>query len=62
MLRVANDVDNKNICKECNLKYICSGGCIANTYDIEGGLLDYPETMCQYYKSGAINRLLNVKY
>ncbi|MFA8451611.1 MAG: SPASM domain-containing protein [Bacteroidales bacterium] len=52
MLRAANDVDNKETCKYCNLKYICSGGCIATTFGIEGNILDFPKTMCLYNKNG----------
>lgn len=62
MLRIANDVDNKLICKDCNLKYICAGGCIANTYEIEGNLFAFPVTLCPYYKAGSINRLQKVKF
>ena len=62
MLRVANDVNYKEKCNNCNVKYICSGGCVANTFGIEGGLLKHPKTMCEYYKSGAIKRLKNVEF
>lgn len=62
MLRVANDVNYIEKCKNCNVKYICSGGCLANTFGIEGGLLKYPKTMCKYYRESAIKRLKNVEF
>lgn len=62
MLRVANDVEYKETCRECNLKYICAGGCIANTFALEGNILKYPQIMCPYYKAGALKRLKNVDF
>lgn len=62
MLRVSNDVEYKTICRECNLKYICAGGCAANTYALEGNILNHPQTMCPYYKAGALRRLKNVEF
>lgn len=62
MLRVSNDVEYKATCRECNLKYICAGGCIANTYVLEGNILNHPQTMCPYYKAGALRRLKNVEF
>lgn len=40
MLRVSNDVEYKATCRECKLKYICAGGCAANTYALEGNILN----------------------
>ena len=62
MLRVSNDVEYKATCRECNLKYICAGGCIANTYVLEWIILNHPQTMCPYYKAGARRRLKNVEF
>ena len=62
MLRVSNDVEYKATCRECKLKYICAGGCAANTYALEGNILNYPQTMCPYYKAGALKRLKNVEF
>ncbi|MFH1005101.1 MAG: SPASM domain-containing protein [Bacteroidota bacterium] len=59
MFRVTNNVNYKMKCKNCNLKYLCGGGCIADTYKLEGNLLEHPKTMCPYYKNGAIVMLKN---
>lgn len=45
-------------CNICNLKYICYGGCRAASYKLEGDLNKTPETLCDYYKEEAINKLL----
>lgn len=34
----------------CNVKYICSAGCRAVTYKLEGNIMSYPKTLCKYYK------------
>lgn len=62
MLRFANNVNNKDICKDCNMKYLCGGGCIANTFGIEGRLLAHPATMCKYYKNGVIRKLTHMAF
>lgn len=62
MLRVANNVDNKEICKKCSLKYLCGGGCIADTYGLEKRLLAHPSVMCKYLKNGAIDTLERIEF
>ncbi|NVO11889.1 MAG: radical SAM protein [Bacteroidales bacterium] len=49
-------------CNECNLKYICGGGCISDTFKLHKAIDKHPSIMCPYYKVGAINRLLENEY
>jgi radical SAM protein with 4Fe4S-binding SPASM domain len=58
--RYKYDVDKINVCCECNLKYICAGGCRAATYRIEGNMLNYPKILCPYNKEEALNKLKNI--
>ncbi len=62
MLRLSNDVNHKQKCKDCNLKYLCGGGCIATTYKVEGNFLAYPQTMCEFLARGAKQTLENIIY
>ena len=61
LLRNHTVYDSKT-CKDCNLKYICAGGCIADTYKLHKSINEYPSIMCPYYKAGAINRLIKNNY
>jgi len=51
-------VFNTSICKDCKLKYICIGGCMAQTYKNQGSITAYPELLCSYYKIEAIQALI----
>ena len=55
-------VYDTKICKDCNIKYVCSSGCIADTYKLHKSITEYPRIMCPYYKAGAINRLIKNQY
>lgn len=50
------------ICKDCNIKYVCGGGCVADTFKLHKSIKEYPDIMCPYYKVGAANRLLKNQY
>jgi radical SAM protein with 4Fe4S-binding SPASM domain len=54
------NIDNIPMCKNCEVKYICGGGCRAATFNIEGDISRYPKTLCEYYKARAIHSLLNI--
>lgn len=62
MLRATNNINYKKGCKDCNIKYICAGGCIANTYGLEKGLLEFPKTLCSFYRASSISRLKKVEF
>jgi radical SAM protein with 4Fe4S-binding SPASM domain len=62
MFRYANDVNYIEKCCDCNIKYICGGGCLANTYRIEGKLFRHPKELCEYYRSEAEKRLTNIDF
>lgn len=49
MLRASNNMNHKNKWNVCNVKYVCAGGCIANTYNLENGLLEHPKTLCSFF-------------
>lgn len=51
-----------NKCNTCNLKFVCSGGCIADTYKLYGNIEEHPKILCPYYKIGAIHGLINTEY
>ncbi len=53
-------VENVPKCKDCNIKYICGAGCRAATFRLEKNALNYPETLCEYYRSEANSKLLNI--
>ena len=53
-------IDNIPTCKDCKVKYICSGGCRAATLNIEGKPTEFPKTLCPYYKEKAINMLKSI--
>ena len=53
-------VDRISTCKECNIKYICGAGCRAASYRLEKSPLNYPETLCMYYRVEANSRLVNI--
>lgn len=57
-----HSVQKQEGCKDCNLKYVCGGGCIADTFRLEGSIKKFPETLCAYYKSEAINSLCNLVF
>lgn len=59
LFRKKTKVYNINTCSDCDLKYICSGGCRAATYRLEGDLSAYPKHMCQYYRQNAMYELFN---
>jgi len=49
-------------CNKCNLKFVCTGGCIADIYKLYGDITKHPKILCSYYKIGSINRLINAEY
>jgi len=70
------DINNSNIskllknhhilkvegCKDCELRFVCGGGCLADTYKIHGRIDVKPEIMCPYYKIASIQRLVEIEY
>jgi len=59
-IRSELSVDNIEVCKDCNVRYICGAGCRAATYKIEGNALSYPKTLCPYYKELSKHKLKNI--
>jgi len=53
-------VNNIERCKECNIRYLCGGGCRAVPYNIYGGLDKYSECMCDYQKEIVKLRLIKI--
>jgi radical SAM protein with 4Fe4S-binding SPASM domain len=43
------DVDNKEGCQNCDVRYFCGGGCLAHAYSQRGRLLDR-DPYCSFYK------------
>lgn len=54
------NIDYIPVCKDCNLKYICAGGCRAATLNTETDPTKYPRILCKYYKAMAMNKLSNI--
>lgn len=57
--RTKLNIDSIEGCKDCNLRYICFGGCRAASFRIEGGLTKMPKTLCEYNKEEAIHKLIS---
>jgi len=53
-------VDNIEICRDCNIRYLCGGGCRAIPYKVYGGLDKYSECMCEYQKEIVRLKLLKI--
>jgi radical SAM protein with 4Fe4S-binding SPASM domain len=53
---------NVEKCNECNLRFVCGGGCPADTYKLYKDLTKHPKILCPYYKIGAINTLISTEY
>jgi radical SAM protein with 4Fe4S-binding SPASM domain len=49
------DVDHKEICKDCDVRYFCAGGCPANAYGYSGAI-EALDPNCPFYK--AVERAL----
>lgn len=56
------NIDYISRCKDCNLKYICGGGCRAATFNMEADPAKYPQILCEYYKAKAMNELSNIPF
>lgn len=54
------NIDYIPTCKDCNVKYICGGGCRAATFNTEADPAKYPRILCKYYKAKAMNELSNL--
>ncbi|MFV0362731.1 MAG: radical SAM protein [Suipraeoptans sp.] len=57
--RTNPNIDSIEGCKDCNLRYLCCGGCRAASFRIEGGLTKMPKTLCEYNKEEAIHKLIS---
>lgn len=62
------DVDNKEGCQNCDVRYFCGGGCLAHAYSQRSRLLDR-EPYCSFYKQilqamvwGVSDQLTNNEY
>jgi len=49
-------------CRDCSLRYVCAGGCVADVYKLYGDINKHPKILCSYYKIGAISRLMETEY
>jgi len=54
-------VDKIEKCKDCEVKFICCGGCRASAYEIYGELDANVDIFCQFNKRKALDRLWNGK-
>lgn len=61
-IRTLYNIDNIVVCKNCNVKYICAGGCRGATLKLEGDPMNYPNTLCKYYRELAISRLRHIPW
>jgi len=50
-------VDKIDKCKDCEVKFICCGGCRAAAYEIHGDIDAHLELFCEFNKRKAIDRL-----
>jgi radical SAM protein with 4Fe4S-binding SPASM domain len=51
------NVNQINICKECDFKYLCGGGCLAMNYNINGDFFSKNNFYCEYLKLEQIERM-----
>lgn len=54
-------VDELNGCNKCKVKYICGGGCFANSYKIKKMRTERNRWICPYEYHLAEERLLTLK-
>jgi len=53
-------VDNIPKCSSCPIRYFCTGGCIANSYNLYGDLEAHNSLFCPYLKKEIIEGLWNI--
>ncbi len=51
------NIDKTDACKDCELKYLCGGGCRAISYNLFGDTYAYNEYMCPYLKADVYQRI-----
>ncbi len=52
-------VDDLETCKDCEVRYLCGGGCRALASNVYGDIKGYLEFMCESKKKKAIQSLTN---
>ena len=55
------DVDELEGCSECEIRYICGGGCLAVTYAANNRMFKRSRLMCPFKYNVAISHLINIK-
>ncbi|KLD76921.1 hypothetical protein Y886_18560 [Xanthomonas hyacinthi DSM 19077] len=50
-------VDNLEVCKHCDVKYFCNGGCRATAYNVYGVFDKHNELYCRHLEKLAIDRM-----
>lgn len=60
-IRMSN-VNYNTKCKDCNVKYICGGGCRALSYNVYGCLNHRLDFFCDFFYKSAIERLKKISF
>lgn len=50
-------VDNLDVCRHCDVKYLCNGGCRATAYNLYGVFDKHNELYCRHLEKLAVDRM-----
>ena len=50
-------VDDLSVCRHCDLKYLCNGGCRATAYNVYRTFDAHNEVYCKYLENFALNKM-----